>query len=423
MKQISFVLVILFCMTDQLLAQNKPVSSRIDLLLMRGDYEKVIDTCKQMVTSDSLNPDIYYKMGIAYQNTLEDDLSLISFNKAVSLNPKNNAYNFALAKAYYGKGKYKLAEPLLYRLCLLDSMKWLYSNYLTSIYVQSGRFDEAISVYKRFLLKDSANYVYLDKMAFASIKKGDLPYAKDLYSKSLSINPRDLSAIKNLAYCYASTKSADTAILLLTKGIGIDSSDMDLYVRRAQIYYSRDYTKRALNDYLVILASGDSSEIYLKRAGIGYCYNLQPREAINYLLKAYRKDSSDYETSSYLGQGYYKIKNMKSSAYYYNRVIKLLKPVNMQLGLTYVLCAESLKGNGNYPDAISDYLKAYDINGDPNLYMIIANIYDEKLNNKEKAIFYYQKFLNNFKKSKMKFTPEYVGKIEKRLEFLKNPPK
>ncbi len=423
MKQISFVLVIVFCLMDQLMAQNKPVNSRIDLMLLQGAYEKVIDTCKQILAYDSLNPEIHYKMGIAWQNTLEDDLSLNSLKKAVTLNPQNSGYNFALAKAYYGKGKFKMAEPLLTRLCSMDSMKWPYSYYLTNIFMQSGRFDDAISVYKRFLMKDSTNYIYLDRMAFAGLKKGDFPLAKDLYKKALSTNPGDLTAIKNLAYCYSSAKSADTAVQLLSKGIEIDSSDMDLYIRRAQINYSRNYTKRALDDYLIILASGDSSEVYLKRAGIGYCYNLQPREAIVYLLKAYGTDSSDYETCSYLGQCYYKIKDMKNSAYYYNRAIKILRPVNAQLGLTYVLWAESQKGYGNYPDAISGYLKAYDIGNDPNLFMIIANIYDEKLGNKEKAIYYYQKFLNNFKKSKMKFTPEYVEKIQKRLEFLKNPPK
>lgn len=423
MKKIFFVLAILFCLMDQLMAQNKPAISRIDLMLLRGDYEKVIDTCKQIMTYDSLNPEIQYKIGLAFQNTLEDDLSLDSFIKAVSLNPKNNAYNFALAKAYYGKGKFKLAEPLLIKLCSLDSMKWIYANYLTGIYVQSGRFDEAIKIYNRFLASDSTNHVYLDKIAFSSLKKVDYLLAIDLYNKSLSIYDRNLTAIKNLAYCYASAKETEKAIELLSKGIKIDSTDMDLYVRRAQTYYSRNYTKRALDDYLVILASGDSSEVYLKRAGIGYCYNFQPEEAIAYLLKAYKTDSSDYETCSYLGQCYYKIKDMKNSAYYYNRVIKLLRPVNLQLGLTYVLCAESQKGYGNYQDAISGYLKAYDIDNDPNLYMIIANIYDEKLNNREKAIYYYQKFLNNFKKSKMKFTPEYVEKIQKRLEFLKNPPK
>ena len=42
----------------------------------------------------------------------------------------------------------------------------------------------------------------------------------------------------------------------------------------------------------------------------------------------------------------------------------------------------------------------------------------------EKAIYYYQRFLNTQKSSKMKFTSEYIEKVAKRLEFLKtNPPK
>ncbi len=196
---------------------------------------------------------------------------------------------------------------------------------------------------------------------------------------------------------------------------------MDLYIRRAQLNFSKNYTKRALDDYMVVLASGDSSKLYLKRIGIGYSYNLQPKEAIVYLLKAYKVDSVDYETCSYLGQCYYKVKDMKNSIYYYKKVLKILMPVNTQLGLTYVLCAESQKADEEYRNAIASYLKAYAINSDPNINMIIANIYDEKLNNKERAIYYYQRFLNTRKNSKMRFPPEYIEKVQKRLEFLKKP--
>jgi tetratricopeptide (TPR) repeat protein len=112
---------------------------------------------------------------------------------------------------------------------------------------------------------------------------------------------------------------------------------------------------------------------------------------------------------------------MKNSIYYYKKVLKILMPVNAQLGLTYVLCAESQKANEDNKDAIASYLKAYAINSDPNINMIIANIYDEKLKNKERAIYYYQRFLNTLKSSKMKFSPEYIEKVQKRLEFLKKP--
>ena len=419
MKKIYFTTLIIVLAIKSLTAQDVLTNSRIDIMLMRCNYEKVIDTCKQILTHDSLNSEIYYKMGIAYQNVLEEDKSLNCFYQAALLNPDNKIYNITLAKGYYRKEKFKMAEPLFSKLYSADSTNWIFASYLSNIYMQSNRFDDALSIYKRFLQKDSTNYIYLDKAGLAYLKKEDYSSAIDLYNKSISINNKNLNALKNLSYLYALTVSTDTAIQILSNGIKIDSTDIDLYTRRAQLYYLKHYTKRALDDYLVILASGDSSKLYLKRIGIGYCYNLQPNEAIHYLLKAYKSDSTDYETCSYLGQCYFKIKDMSNSVHYYKKALEILSPVNTQLGLTYVLCAESQKGNENYKDAIDSYLKAYSINNDPNLNMIIANIYDEKLKNVEKAIYYYQRFLNTQKKSKMKFTPKYVEKVEKRLEFLK----
>lgn len=390
-------------------------------MLLNGEYEKVIDTCSLILAYDSLNPEIYYRMGIAYKNLTDDDKAFDCYRRASELSPDNLNYSFSLAKEYYGNGKLRMAEPLLARLCSLDSTKWIYAFYLSGIYMQSNRFDDAIKIYRRFLARDSANTVYLDKLAFAALKKEDYEDAIDLYNKSLAINNKNLTVIKNLSFLYAATMQYDTAVKLLSRGIGIDSTDMDLYIRRAQLNYSKKYTKRALDDYLVVLASGDSSKLYLKRIGIGYSFNLQPREAIVYLLKAYRADSVDYETCSYLGQCYNRIKDMNSSVFYYKKVLKILMPIISQAGLTYLLCAESQKSNEDYRDAIASYLKAYAINNDPNINMYIANIYDEKLKNKERAIYYYQRFLNTWKNSKTRITPEYVLKVQKRLEFLKKP--
>jgi tetratricopeptide (TPR) repeat protein len=419
-KLVSIILVAIAI--TPLAAQNNPVSAGISLMLINGDYKKVIDTCNQILVYDSLNPEIRFSMGIAYQNMLEEDSSLNCFSQAASLDPGNKAYSFMLAKGYYGKGKFKLAEPLFRQLCTVDSLNWVYAYYLTSIYMQNSKYDEAINIYDKFLRKDSANSVYLDKTGWAYLKKGNLDYAIVLYTSSLAINNKDLTAIKNLAYLYSETMNYDTAIQLLTQGIEIDSSDMDLYVRRAALYYSKHYTKRAMDDYLVVLSSGDSSKLYLERIGIGYCNNLQPKEATDFLLKAYQEDSSDYETCSYLGQSFYNMKDMKKSIYYYDKVVKILTPVSVQLGLTYILLGESQKGNGMYKEAIESYLNAMNLKPDPNIYMITANLYDEKLNDKEKAIYFYQKFLDNIKNARMNFTPEYIETVKQRLEFLKSKP-
>ena len=426
MKLISFVLSIVLFAFNHLMAQNLPLSTGIDMMLIRGNYVDVIDTCKQILTYDSLNPEIYYKMGVAYHNIFEEDLSISSFSRAVNLSPENKAYNFMLAKGYYGIGKYKFAEPLLNKICLSDSLNWLYSYYLTSIHMHNNRYDEAIDIYKKFLMKDSNNYNYLNKIAFAYLKKGNYDYAVDLYNKSLQINEKNLIAIKNLAFLYSVTRNPDKSIQLLSKGIELDSSDMDLFENRAGLYYSmaqhknsRFNYRNALNDYLAILSSGDSSHIYLKRAGMCYLNANQFKEALEYLLPAYKSDSSDYKTCSYIGFCYYNLNDFNNSILFYNRVIEILTPVYVQLGMTYRYLAATHKSKEMYKNAIDNYLKALNFKADPDIYMEIANLYDEKLNNGKKAIYYYQKYLGNVKNSGVPPPAEYIESINIRIAYLK----
>jgi tetratricopeptide (TPR) repeat protein len=422
MKSKIFLGIILALALNPLAGQELSITQKLDLMLMQGQYDKVIDTCRQIQIYDKIDPEIYFRLGLAYINMLDEDRSLENFYQAYSLDPDNKIYSFMLAKAYYGKGKYKPAEHLFYQLSSIDSMNWVYASYLTSIYMLYNRYDEAIDIYRRFLNNDSTNYRYLDKLGFASLKKGDHQYATDLYTKSLSLNEKNLTAIKNLAYLYSANRQSDTAITILTRGIGIDSTDMSLYSMRAQLYYLKNYNKRALDDYLVILSSGDSSELYLKRAGIGYCNNFQPRTAITYLMQAYRIDSSDYETCSYLGQSYFNLNEMERSIYYYKKVINILSPIYKQLGMSYTLMAESQKGNGMYQDAIASFLRALAISDNSDIYMIIANLYDEQLNDSKNAIKYYQAFLDNIKRTGGAFSGKYLDSIKERLEFLKTEP-
>jgi tetratricopeptide (TPR) repeat protein len=400
-------------------AQSQSDNSKFDILLIKGDYTKAVDTCKLILAIDSLNSEIWYKIGLAYQNLLSEDKSFYCFSKAATISPDNNRFTFMLAKSYYNKGKPNQAKPILVKLCASDSMNWGYAYYLTSIYMQEGNYDESIEIYNRFYNQDTLNSVILDKIGFASIKKGDYDSAIDLFNRSLALNKKNLNTLKNLAFLYSSTNNIDTAIQLLTSGISMDPSDLDLYIRRASIYYLINYNKRALNDYLKVLSSGDSAFLYLKRAGIGYSNNLQPKEAVKYLRLAYKKDSSDYETASYLGQNYYNLNDPKNSIYYYNRVIRILSPITRQMGIASVMLAEAQKAGGLYKEAINTYLSALKISSDLNLYMIIANLYDDKLNDITNAIYYYELFLNKIKPDKTTFKSDYVESVKKRLEFLK----
>lgn len=399
-------------------AQQRKDYSKIDIKLVHAEYDKVIDTCKLILASDTANSEIYYKMGLAYQNLLQDDKAFDCFQQASAIAPDNSIYKFMVAKGFFIKNKLKQAEPLLISLCEADSLNWLYSYYLTSIYMQEGKYDESLKIYTRFYKKDSTNYVFMDKLGFALLRKGNYDEAIDMFNKSLAINKVNNNAIKNLAFLYSNTHRIDTATMLLTRAIKTDPTDMDLYARRAAIYFSTDNNKRSLNDYLRILSSGDSITLYLKRAGIGYTRNLQPREGNIYLRLAHLKDTTDFEVLTLMARNYIKLEDRKSAQDCYSNIVKILTPLALQLEYTYIDLAMNYKSEGQYKKAIENYLISQRMGPDVNINAIVANIYDEKLKDSPSAIYYYQLFLNNYKESVMPFSDEYIQSVRDRVDFL-----
>jgi tetratricopeptide (TPR) repeat protein len=401
-------------------AQPKPENKSIDILLINGDFKKVIDTCRQVLATDSLNPEIYYKLGLAYQSLLSDDKAFDCFQKASLLSPENNNYKFTVAKGYYNKGRLSAAKPILSDLCAADSLNWPYSSYLAGIFMQEEKYDDAIGLYKSFYKRDSANYVLADKLGFAYLREEEPAPAIRMFTRSLSLNKKNLNAIKNLAYLYAQTIGADTAVQLLTSGIAIDSSDMDLYARRAAINYTVYNYKDALHDYQKLLSSGDSSFLNLKRTGLSSAQVLQPKKAVKFLLKAYDKDTTDLEVMSNIALNYKILGETKKSISYYKKFLSRLEPLEAQLGLGNILLAEQLKNDGQYTKAVSAYLKSQEFRSDDNVIMIVANLYDEKLKDTPKAIRYYEMYLNRIKNAK-DYNSKYVESIRARLDALKNP--
>lgn len=391
---------------------------QVDSLLIQGEYLKAADICNGILKRDSLNPEIYYKMGIAYQNLMLSDKSSSAFIHAVKLAPENVKYNFSLGKYYYTSGKTKQAEPIFKKLFIADSLNWIYGYYLTDMYMQKGAFTKALSIYERFYKNDTTNLSFLDKIGFCNLKMGNLDTAQIIFEKSLSQNNKNIPAIKNLSYIYYRKDMIDTAIYLLNKGIEYDSTDMDLYSRRADTYYSQNYHFRARPDYLKILASGDSSKLVLKRIGIGLAYNDQPTDALSYLLPAFQKDSGDFEISSYLGQTYNKLKQYNKSIRYYSKVLKLLSQVSKQIDYTNLQLADTYRDSSLYNEAIKYYDKLLNSQYQGRICMTIANLYDEKLKDYEKAILYYQLFINNLKNNEFVFPTVYIENVRNRLNWL-----
>lgn len=417
-KTLFLLLAITVSVYSNITAQDKPDYSKIDLMLVRGEYQKVIDTCRLILTSDSLRSEIHYRQGLAWQNIMPDDNSFDCFLKASACDPENDLYKFTVAKGYFNKNKNNKAKPLLTELYASDTLNWPYAFYLTSILMQEGRFDESIDIYNRFIKKDSSNYIFYDKLGYVHLRKDDYRTAIDYYNKSLELNKKNINAIKNLSFLLPYDKKTMLAIELLTKAIEMDPDDMDLYARRGTIYYAIDYNKKSLDDYLRILASGDSSFLNLKRAGVGYTNNLQPKLAIPLLLKASIRDTTDYETLDFLARNYHRLKDFKKSQYYYTKITGILGPLSVQLGITHMMLAEEYKADSLYKKAAENYVKALELTDNSSINIMLANLYDELMGNPVKAIYYYKQFLSGFANAKGAFSGKYIESLRKRLAYL-----
>jgi tetratricopeptide (TPR) repeat protein len=415
-------LALLFLFFTAASAQTTPDYSRLDILLVKGEYSAVIDTCKLILTNDSLNAEVCYKMGLAYQNIIPDENSIACFLKASKIAPENKLYRYTIAKSYFNKDKKHLARPILEELCGSDTLNWSYSYYLTSIYLEEGRFDKCIDIYKKFLRKDSSNYIILDKLGYAYLRKNNAEKSIDYFNRSLHLNEKNINAIKNLAYLYPFVNKTDTAITLLNRAIKIDPEDMDLYARRATIYFAKHRTE-ALLDYLKILASGDTSFIYLKRAGIGFLLTSNPKQAVPFLIMASKRDTTDYETLDYLARSYRMLNEPAKTRFYYNKIITILEPLAYQLGIANVMLGEEYKKVKMYDQALASLNRSMELTHDYNIILIIANTYDQELNNAPKAISFYRQFLNGYRNSGVYFTPTTIDGIRKRVEYLEEQQK
>lgn len=413
----ALILSIIFSASPAIGQQDRDFTG-IDIMLIHGEYEKVVDTCLSILKADSLSAEAWYRLGLGYQNLPPDEKSFECFLKADEIDTVNNLYRFMVGKGYFEKNRNTRARAIFKELCTADSMNWSYAYYLTSIYMREGLYDEAIKIYKRFYETDSTNCIILNRLGFAYLRKREFSTAIDYYEKSFAKNRENLTAIRNLSYLYPFVNKTNIALQLLSEGLKIDPLDTDLYARRATIYFSRDQAKLYLADYLKILAYGDSTVLYLKRAGIGYFKSSNPTEAVVFLEKAYEKDSTDYELLDYLAKSYHQLKNFRLSQYYYLKKIELLDPLSNELGITYSNLGYEYVAGKMYNEAIDCFLRSNKIIKNPGLIMVIANLYDERLNNISRAIYYYRDYLSDYKNSGWPVTPDYIESVKKRIEYL-----
>lgn len=250
----SMVYVILDSLDDPL---DRVVA--FDSLIVEIDNDKNIVSDRKR---NKLLAEIYYVIGNEYYSIDSCRKAIEALSKPIELNPNS-------ADAYYNRG------------CAYQSAR---------------RYEKALDDYNKAisLKADYTNAIYNRGLVYQSLE--DYESAVADFQKVISMNPSyKVDAYCNLGAVYLDMDMYGDALKTLDKALSLDSTNVDGYLLRADVYIERRQYDSVIGEYNKVLAfSPDALDIMYKR---GKIYELigehnKAQEDFKYILDA---DSEDFQ--------------------------------------------------------------------------------------------------------------------------------
>lgn len=422
-KKLILLCFILCNFSISLFAQTSQEIQEIDLMLLKGEFQKAINKCNLLEKKHFKNSLLLTKKGLAYQAIMNNKKAMEIFEKALKLSPKDNKIKVALGKCYIKTGRIPKAQNIFAEVVSSDKDNFEGLQYLAKIYLKRRWYKEALKIYKKLSNHQSDNPHFYSRIAYCYEKKQKLVEACIFYLKAYQLDSCNVSAIVDLSELYTKTAQPLKAIRILGRAIDLEKNNSNLYRRRGYVNFCKNYYFRSAKDYENTLRLGDSNFVVLHYGGYSN-YKIKKYEKANELLiKAYKKDTTDLDVVTSLCLVNLKLENTKMAAYYGEQFRTLTFGDPSKLANAYGLLAKIHKLNNEYEKQIYCYQeqKKMDFKKNYLTYPFVdyhtAIVYDQKLANREKAIVYYEKFLKRTKD--FSFRKEYKTYAKARIKQLK----
>ena len=394
-----------------------------------GDAQYAIEKLTQATQVKNFNnPDTYVLMGDAYRKLVDGGNSVQSYNKALTLDPKNAEAKYKIGRIYETQNNPEFFipaytdavtmdpnyAPALYALYFyyyfrdINKAKDYFDKYLavsdpnptndydrTSILWASKDYDGAIATSQKFInsLGDKADPRYYKLIAYAYDSKGDsvnaLNWMKQYFTKQKADNPAPYGFVpKDYAYLalFESKFAGDSADVIKNYQIAIDK-DTSLAGKLDLIKEASDVAKR----------TGNRTEIAYW-LGVGYPLLKNPTQTDLYNWGIANYQASNFKTADSLFCGLYETQ-FPNEIYGYLWCSRAKAGEDDSLGSNgYAVEAwqklaqvsrtlDSTAKVANSPDSIK--FKRYAVDS----YSRLAFYYNNFKKDKENAIAYLQKIL------------------------------
>ncbi|MCU7496533.1 MAG: tetratricopeptide repeat protein [Ignavibacteria bacterium] len=380
------------------------VTDNINYLLLKEDYSGAIAEIKKCLQTDSLNTTLIFKLGLAYQKSLQFGRAVTSYTKVLHLKPGDTDATSLLGQCYLEFGQINMAYPLFKDLFEKDSNNVKNGLQYAGILVERNKYPEALAVYRTLLSRDSSNgYIYRE-IGHCYYLMDSLGTAGKYYELSLKRNKLDNIALQQFVNICLKTHRGKRAIDLLSVYVYKYPTDAFYHKLLADSYFEAKIYDYASSSYTKAVFYGDSSAYVYQKLGISqYSYANQLDSikasqkmknytfAIKALQAALSKDSSAI-TFYFLASANQKIGNYEKSVGLFRKAIELIMPG--VLPDIYLRLSESLLNLKEYDKVIDIYETVLKLR--PNyseLLYKIGHIYENIYHNKANAAKYYKEYM------------------------------
>lgn len=320
----------------------------------------------------------WYDKGKSQKDEEQYSSAIVSFKKALELQPVYPEASYQLGWCYNELEKYNEAVSVLSRAKSTDNnLQARISFEMGYAYEKLKNYNDAIGYFNKTLdLNADYDLAYKERGTCYYRQKEYSKALQDFYSYAgLESNITDVNYYYRRGYCENESEMYNEAVVSLKKCVEIDSKYPDGYAELGYAYYKLKMNYEALGNYRTAssldkeystpifgiadvyysnIKDYDSAIIYYERAlamspedrtglyHLGWCYNDKEMysDAIRVLEKLMTIDNSDYDGKVELGYAYYK-KERYDDALAQFRPVMMNKPKNQlsryYAGLCYYL--------------------------------------------------------------------------------------
>lgn len=394
MRKVTFIIVLIYFYSSGIAQTN---ADKLNLLILTGKYSEAIDLSKKLLKNYPDSANFYYQQALIYKLMYRYPDAMCSIKNAIRLDSTNLDYLSEYGSILLKRNRDKQAMDI-FKSIIAKNKYHLYAGLnLSNYYLKNKQIDEARSILTNLFEKDTTNSYFARNLGLCAIKSGNKDKSLYWLKKAIRLDSTDIKAYEYISLVYASIPEFDEALSYLGKATQFDPENKELFIKIGDIDVLRNHNYRAIPAYTKALELDPIDGLISRKLGVCYFKINRYDKAKYYLEYADKLNYADMQVYEYLGDIHNKRSQLDSSIIYYDKALELIKPDAEAIFTLLESKGKSFYKMNEYDKAIKsfdaalklDFKDFYGKYQQNKLRIDIASIYHDKLNDKSKAIEYY----------------------------------